>query len=97
VAEYYDQTSLEEFASATDPAMERTVEIPSAAVEARKATDTHSSRLQRNETTSELDSDKARVITSDSDPAYTGDGRHEKGGTRELKVSGDVHSPHENT
>ena len=68
------------------------MEIPSAAVEACKATDTHSSRLQRTETTSEPSSDRARVITSDSDPAYTGDGRHEKGGTRKLKAIEEVHS-----
>ena len=92
MAECYDQTTLGEFASTTDPAMETTVEIPSAAVEARKASDTHSSRLQRTETTSEPSSDKARVITSDSDPAYTGDGRHENGGTRKLKVNEEVHS-----
>jgi hypothetical protein len=75
-------------ASTTDPAME----IPSAAVEARKASDTHSNRLQRTEATSGHSSDKARVITSDSDPMYTGDGRHEKGGTRELEVTEEVHS-----
>ncbi len=92
VAECRTQTSLEEFADTTDPAMERTVERLSAAVEARKASGTHSSNVQRNETTSGPSSDEARVITSDSDPAYTGDGRHEKGGTRELKVIEEVHS-----
>lgn len=97
VAEYHDQTTLGEFASTTDLAMERTVEIPSAAMEARKAADTHSSKLQRTETTSEPSSDRAHVITSDSAPAYTGDGRHEKGGTRELKVIGEVHSTSSDT
>ncbi len=97
VAECYDQTTLGEFASTTDLAMERTVEIPSAAVEARKASDTHSSKLQRTETTSKPSLDRARVITSDSDPAYTGDGRHEKGGTRESKVIEEVHSTSSDT
>ncbi|MGY5879439.1 MAG: hypothetical protein RTV31_04265 [Candidatus Thorarchaeota archaeon] len=92
MAECYDQTSLEEFASTTDLAMEGIVEIPSAAMEARKATDTHSSKLQRTETTSKPILDKARVMTSDLDPMYTGDGRHEKGGTRKLKVVEEVHS-----
>lgn len=97
MAECYDQTTLGEFASTTDPAMERTVEIPSAAVEARKATDTHSSRLQRTETTSKLALDRARDITSDSDPTYTGDGHHERGGTRESKVIEEVHSTSSDT
>jgi len=97
VAERYDQTSLVESASATDPAMEKTVETPSAAVEARKAADTHSTRMQRTETTSKLDLDKARVQESEVALILIGDECHENGGTRELKVSGEGHSPHENT
>ena len=96
VAECRTQTSLEEFVDTTDPAMERTVETPSAAVQARKASDTHSSRLQRNEATSELVSDRAHVHEPGAVLALTGDSGHEKGGTRELKVSRDVHSPHRN-
>ena len=92
VAECYDQTTLGEFASTADPAMERTVEIPSAAVEARKAADTHSSKLQRTETTSGPSSDKAHVHESEGTLTLTGDSGHEKGGTRELKVIEEVHS-----
>jgi hypothetical protein len=80
-------------ASTTDPAME----IPSAAVEARKASDTHSSKMQRIETNSEHDLDKAHVHESEVALILIGDGCREKGGTRELKVSGDVHSPHMKT
>jgi len=86
VAECYDQTTLGEFASTTDPAMETTVEIPSAAMEARKASDTHGSRLQRTETTSKPSLDKAHVHESEGTLTLTGDSGHEKGGTRELKV-----------
>jgi hypothetical protein len=86
-----------EFTSATNLAMERTVEIPSAAVEARKASDTHGSRLQRTETTSELDSDKAHAHEVGATLTLTGDSGHEKGGTRELKVIGEVHSTSSDT
>jgi hypothetical protein len=72
--------------------MEKTVEAPSAAVEARKATDTHSSRLQRTETTSGLDSDKAHAHEVGATLTLTGDGGREKGGTRKLKVIEEVHS-----
>ena len=72
--------------------MERTVEIPSAAVEARKASDTHGSRLQRTETTSKSDLDRAHVHEVGATLTLTGDGGHEKGGTRELKVIEEVHS-----
>lgn len=68
------------------------MEKSSAAVEAHKASDTHSSSVQWKETISGRSSDKVHVITSDSDPMYTGDGRHEKGGTRELKVIEEVPS-----
>lgn len=92
VAECRTQTSLEEFADTTDPAMERTVERLSAAVEAYKASGTHSSRSQRKETTSGLSSDRAHVQGSGAVLALTGDSGHEKGGTRELRVKGEVHS-----
>jgi transposase len=97
VAECRTQTSLEEFADTTDPAMERTVETPSAAVEARKASGTHSSKSQRNEATSELVSDRAHVHESGVALTLTGDDSHEKGGTRELKVAGEVHSTSSDT
>ena len=92
VAECRTQTLLEEFADTADPAMGRTVEKPSAAVMARKASDTHSSKLQRNETTSELVSDRAHVHESGGVLTFSGDGSREKGGTRELRVTGEVHS-----
>jgi transposase len=92
-AECYDQTSLTEFASATDPAVEKTVEQPSAATDARKATDSRGNLAQRSEAPFGSDPDKARVQTSGGVPEFAGDSRHEKGGTRELKVSGEVHSP----
>ena len=41
--------------------------------------------------------DRAHVHESGAVLILTGDSGHEKGGTRELKVSGDVHSPHKNT
>ncbi|MHA2323401.1 MAG: hypothetical protein ACXACG_17370, partial [Candidatus Thorarchaeota archaeon] len=97
VAECRTQTSLEEFADTTDPAMERTVETLSAAVEARKASGTHSSSVQRNETTSGPSSDKAHVHESGAVLILTGDSGHEKGGTRELKVTEEVHSTSSDT
>ena len=95
VAECRTQTSLEEFADTADPAMGRTVETPSAADGARKASGTLGSRLQRTEATSGLVPDEARVHEAGSVLALTGDGRREKGGTREFRVSGGVHSPSE--
>jgi transposase len=92
VAECRTQTSLEEFADTADPAMERTVGKLSAAVEAQKATGTHSNWSQRKETTSELVSDRAHVQGSGAVLTLSGDGSREKGGTRELKVTGEVHS-----
>jgi len=90
VVEYHIQLTLESFVDTADSAMERTVEIPSAAVEARKASDTHSNRLQRTETTSEYDSDKARVHESEVALTLAGDGSREKGGTqRSLTVCKD--------
>ena len=72
------------------------MEAPSAVVEAHKASDTHSSSVQRKETTSESSSDKARADESEVALTLIGDESREKGGTRESKVSGDVHSPHRN-
>jgi hypothetical protein len=74
----------------------RTVETLSAAVEAHKASDRHSSSVQRKETTSEPSSDKARADESEVALILIGDESREKGGTRESKVSGDVHSPPRN-
>ncbi len=48
VADCHDQTSLEEFASSTDLAMEKTMEEPSAIMESSD----HDSKVQRTETTS---------------------------------------------
>jgi hypothetical protein len=92
VAECRTQALLEEFADTTDPAMERTVERLSAAVEAHKASGAHSSKLQRKETTSGLSSDRAHVRQSGGVLTCSGDGSREKGGTREFKVTGEVHS-----
>ena len=72
------------------------MEAPSAAVEARKVSDTYSSNVQRKETTSEPSPDKARADESEVALILIGDESREKGGTRESKVSGDVHSPHRN-
>jgi hypothetical protein len=77
--------------------MERTVETPSAAVEARKAADTHSSKVQRKETNSKSVLDKARVHESGGILILSGDSGREKGGTRELKVIGEVHSTSSDT
>jgi hypothetical protein len=99
VAEYSEQATLESFASATDPAMARTAKTPSAAIDARKASDSHGNVVQRTEALSgkrdnvPLKSSEARVITSAWNPMYAGDSRHGKGGTRELKVNEGVHSP----
>ncbi|MGY5871747.1 MAG: hypothetical protein RTV72_05855 [Candidatus Thorarchaeota archaeon] len=97
MAECYDQTTLGEFASTTNPAMETTVEIPSAAMEARKASGTHGNKLQRTETTSKPSLDKAHVHESEGTLTLTGDSGHEKGGTRELKVIEEVHSTSSDT
>ncbi len=99
MAEYNEQATLKSFVSATDPAMVRTAETPSAAIDARKAPDSHGSIVQRTEAQSgkrdnvPLKSSEARVITSAWNPMYAGDSRHGKGGTRELKVTEGVHSP----
>jgi IS605 OrfB family transposase len=92
VAECRTQTSLTEFADTTDPAMERTVERPSAVIDTREGNGCHSSAVQRTETTSGLVSDRAHVHESGAVLTLTGDSGHEKGGTRESKVTGEVHS-----
>jgi hypothetical protein len=69
------------------------VETPSAAVEARKASDIHSNQLQRTEATSKHALDKAHVQESGATLTLFGDGSHGNGGTRESKVTEEVHSP----
>jgi IS605 OrfB family transposase len=91
-AECQTQTSLEGFVGATDPAVVKTVEDPSAVVHAHKGAEAECSAVQRNEATSESDSDRARVHESGWCPTLIGDERHENGGTRELKVSRSVYS-----
>ena len=101
MAEYNEQATLESFGSATDPAMAKTAETPSAAIDALKASDSHGKAVQRNEAQSgqrdnvPLNSSEARVIASAWNPMYAGDSRHGKGGTRGLKVNEGVHSPSE--
>lgn len=95
VAECHEQVTLESSVNTSDPAMERTVETPSAADGARKASGTPGSTVQRTEATSGLVPDEARVHESGSVLALTGDGRREKGGTREFRVSEGVHSASE--
>ncbi len=101
MAEYNEQATLESFGSATDPAMAKTAETPSAAIDALKASDSHGKAVQRTEAQSgqrnnvSVKSSEARVITSAWEPRYTGDSRHGKGGTRGLKVNEGVHSPSE--
>ncbi len=91
-AECYEQSSLVDSVSAADPAVERTVEQPTAAMDARKAADSHGIRLQRSEATSSHTLDNARVQGSGEVLTLAGDGSHERGGTRELKVIEGVHS-----
>ena len=101
MAEYCEQATLKSLVSATDPAMAKTAETPPAAIDARKASDSHGSIAQRTEAQSRqrdnvpLKSGEARVITSAWEPRYTGDSRHGKGGTRGSKVTEGVHSPSE--
>jgi len=103
VAECRTQTSLEEFADTSDPAMVRIAEEPSAAIDARKATDSLGKMVQRTEAQSGLRnnvpmmSSKARVAKPGWCPARAGDSSHGKGGTRELRVTEGVHSTLEAT
>lgn len=92
-AECQTQTSIEEFVGATDPAVVKTVERPSAVVHAPRGAEAECSAVQRIEATSESDSDRARVHEPEWCPTLIGDERHENGGTRELKVVEKVHSP----
>ena len=92
-AECHKQTSLKEYADATDPAVVRTVENPSAVIQTRKGTGVGCSAVQRTEATSGLVSDKARVHESGAVLNLIGDECRENGGTRELKVTEKVHSP----
>jgi len=100
VAECRTQTALEEFVDTTDPAMVRTAEEPSAAIDARKATGSHGKMMQRNEAQSgwrdnvRMKSSEARVAKPEWCPARAGDSSHGKGRTRELKATEGVHSPH---
>ena len=101
MAEYYEQATLESSGSATDPAMVRTAETPSAAIDALKASDSHGSIAQRTEAQSDrrnnvpMMSDKARVHESGGVLTLAGDSRHGKGETRGLKVTEGVRSPSE--
>ena len=69
------------------------VEQPSAAIDARKATDSHGNSVQRSEAPSEARSDKARVQARGEVSGFAGDSSREQGGTRELTVTEGVHSP----
>jgi IS605 OrfB family transposase len=93
VVECQMQTTLEEFVDTADPAMERTVEIPSAASDALKVSDSPGKTVQRKEATSEQSSDKACVHESGTALILIGDECRENGGTRGLKVAEKVHSP----
>jgi transposase len=99
VAECRTQTSFEEFADTTDPAMVKTAEEPSVAMDARKATGSHGKMVQRSEAQSgwrdkvPMKYGKARVAKPGWCPARASDSSHGKGGTRELKVVEGVHSP----
>ncbi len=81
VADCHDQTSLEEFASSTDLAMEKTMETPSAIVE----TSTHDSKVQRTEATSVKRShtpvrhSKTRAHLAEEVLLVAGDSSHEEG------------------
>ena len=92
-AECHTQTTLEEFADTTDPAVVRTVEKPSASSDALKVSDSPGKIAQRTKATSGPSSDKARVHESGAVLTLIGDECHENGGTRESKVLGKIHSP----
>jgi IS605 OrfB family transposase len=103
VAECRTQTTLEEFEDTTDPAMERTVETPSAATDTHKVSDSHGSAVQRTEAPfrershTPMTSDNAHVKRSGSVLSLGGDTCHEKGETWEFKVNEEVHSPSSKT
>ncbi len=81
VADCHDQTSLEEFASSTDLAMEKTMETPSAIME----TSTHDSIVQRTEATSvershtPMKHSKTRAQPAGEVLLVAGDSSHEEG------------------
>ncbi len=91
VADCYDQTTLESFASSKDTAMVKAVEEPSATV----STGAHGVQKQRTETRSHrrnyvpMKKDKARVFVGDSGQRQAGDSSREKGGTQRFLT---VHS-----
>ncbi|MGY5854050.1 MAG: transposase, partial [Candidatus Thorarchaeota archaeon] len=80
VADYNDQTSLEEFESSTDPAMETTMETPSVAVDSGK----HSNLVQWTEAQFRErdilpdDSDKTHAQPAGEVLLVTGDSSHEE-------------------
>ncbi len=86
MADCYDQTTLEEFASSKDPAMVNAVEAPSAAMK----TGTHSADVQRKEARSyqrnnvPVKMGNAHVTVDDSGQKHVGDNCREKGGTQKF-------------
>jgi len=91
VADCYDQTTLEEFASSKDPAMVNAVEEPPATAR----TGTHGVQKQRTEARSHrrnyvpVKRGKAHVTLKNSSFSDAGDGSREKGGTQKFLA---VHS-----
>ncbi len=86
VADCYDQTTLEEFASSKDPAMVNAVEEPSATMN----TGVHGVQRQRTEARSHrrnyvpVKRGKAHVVVADSGQRQAGDSSREKGGTQKF-------------
>ena len=80
VADYHDQTSLEEFVSSTDLAMEKTMEKPSAIM----ASSGHDREVQRNETASvershaPMTHSKTRAHSTGEVLLVAGDSSHEE-------------------
>ena len=91
MADCYDQTTLEEFASSKDPAMVNAVEEPPATAR----TGTHGVQKQRTEARSHrrnyvpVKRGKAHVTLKNSSFSDAGDGSREKGGTQKFLA---VHS-----
>ncbi len=81
VADRYEQTTLELFASGTDPAMTRTMEDPSAIMDSGE----HDNKVQRTEAMSAerssapMTRSKARAHPVGEVPPVAGDSSHEKG------------------
>jgi len=88
VADCYDQTTLEEFASSKDPAMVKAVEEPSAITRTGACDDS----MQRTEARSHrrnhvpVKRGKASVFVDDSGHRQAGDSSREKGGTQKLQI-----------